>query len=105
MDKDFHLIELFGLYGNMLTERQKDLFSLYYECDLSLGEIAQIKGVSRQSVNDGLKKSKEVLISTEEKLGLAAKLSALKSIMRACKTGEISSDDAVSAAVNILEEF
>ncbi|MBQ7164325.1 MAG: hypothetical protein IJR61_03240, partial [Clostridia bacterium] len=59
MDKELRLIGLFGLYKNMLTENQKDLFNLYYECDLSLGEIAEIKGVSRQSVNDGLRKAKE----------------------------------------------
>ena len=74
MDKELRLVRLFELYGNLLTEHQRELFNLYYECDLSLGEIAEIKAISRQSVNDALKKSREILLSTEEKLGFASRL-------------------------------
>lgn len=81
MDKDFSLIGLFGLYGNLLTEHQQDLFNLYYECDLSLGEIAEIKGISRQSVNDGLKKAREILLDTESKLAFMRKLTSLQNCL------------------------
>ena len=74
MDKDLEFVTLFSIYGNLLTERQKDLFNLYYECDLSLGEIAEINGISRQSVNDALKKAREFLLETEKKLGFAQKI-------------------------------
>ncbi len=75
------LIQLFGIYKNLLTEHQKDLFNLYYECDLSLGEIADIKGISRQSVNDAIKKAKDILIQSEENLGFYAKITAVDQLI------------------------
>ena len=63
-------LKLFSEYKNLLTEKQTEVFSLYVECDLSLGEIAEIKGVSRQSVSDTITKTKEILLNYEEKLSL-----------------------------------
>ncbi|MCI5837889.1 MAG: DNA-binding protein [Christensenellaceae bacterium] len=103
MEKDFELTGLFGLYGNLLTEHQKELFDLYYGCDLSLGEIAEIKKISRQSVNDGLKKAKEVLFETEEKLGLYKKISLIKTeTEKARDCGDYKS--AVNNIKSLLEE-
>ena len=42
---------LYDLYGGMLTEKQRELFTLYYEEDLSLAEIAQNEGITRQGVH------------------------------------------------------
>ncbi len=81
MDKDLKLIELFGLYGKLLTEHQREIFNLYYECDLSLGEIAEIHEISRQSVNDALRKSRDMLYQTEEALGFYSKFSVLNKIV------------------------
>ena len=104
MDKDLKLIELFGLYGNLLTEHQKDLFNLYYECDLSLGEIAEIKSISRQSVNDGLKKAKEVLVSAEKKLGFAKKTREIHALLNSAEEGTLSAKDTAEKIINILED-
>jgi len=87
MDKDLSLIALFGLYGSLLTEHQRDLFNLYYECDLSLGEIAEIHGISRQSVNDALKKARDVLTDTESKLGFLRRLTLLDSCLSRAEAG------------------
>lgn len=65
--------ELFGEYGSLLTENQREVFYLYYSCDLSLAEISEMKGVSRQSVSDTLSKTREVLRGYDEKLGLISK--------------------------------
>jgi len=92
MDKDLQYVKLFGVYGNLLTEHQKDLFNLYYECDLSLGEIAEINGISRQSVNDALKKSREILLDIESKLGFLDKFSKINDIIATAKN----SDDEVA---------
>ena len=92
MDKDLQYVKLFGVYGNLLTEHQKDLFNLYYECDLSLGEIAEINGISRQSVNDALKKSREILLDIESKLGFLDKFSKINDILSTAKN----SDDEVA---------
>ncbi len=65
--------ELFSIYKSLLTDKQADVFSLYVECDLSLGEISEIKSISRQGVSDTINKTKEILLSYEEKLGLLSK--------------------------------
>ena len=49
--KDMETVRLFDAYGALLTERQRKIAELYYNYDLSLGEIAEENGVSRQSVS------------------------------------------------------
>ncbi len=81
MEKDLFYIELYQEYKNLLTENQAEVFNLYYLCDLSLGEIAQIKGVSRQGVSDNLSKTRELLDDYENKLGLLKKKMQLLEIL------------------------
>lgn len=66
--KDLKYLQLFDAYGPLLTEHQRELCELYYMCDLSLTEIAEQKGVSKQSVSDTLAKSRVLLDAYEEKL-------------------------------------
>ena len=63
------IVLLYDYYGDLLTDRQKECFELRYYQDLSLGEIAEQKGVSRQSVSDCLQKCRKQLETYEEKLG------------------------------------
>lgn len=70
VEKTVRMNLLFDMYGGLLTERQRQLFSLYYEEDLSLGEIAEQFRVSRQAVYDILKRSIKALEGFEERLGL-----------------------------------
>ena len=81
MEKDLFYIELYQEYKNLLTENQAEVFNLYYLCDLSLGEIAEIKGVSRQGVSDNLSKTRELLDDYENKLGLLKKKMQLLEIL------------------------
>lgn len=74
--------ELFSIYKGLLTEKQADVFSLHAECDLSLGEISEIKNVSRQGVSDTINKTKEILLGYEEKLGLLTKKRQLQNIQK-----------------------
>lgn len=69
-DRLLHANLLFDFYGQLLTEKQRCLFQLYYQDDLSLGEISLQHGVSRQAVHDILKRSQRALEEFEEKLGL-----------------------------------
>lgn len=64
---------LYDFYGPLLTERQRTLMELYYEQDLSLGEIADQCGITRQGVHDGLKRACEALERYEERLGLVSR--------------------------------
>jgi predicted DNA-binding protein YlxM (UPF0122 family) len=70
MEKLARMNLLYDFYGQLLTERQRRFVELYYAHDLSLGEIAEEFGVSRQAVYDILKRSEQSLTDYESKLGL-----------------------------------
>ncbi|MFZ5596305.1 MAG: YlxM family DNA-binding protein [Bacillota bacterium] len=73
MEKLTKMNLLYDFYGQLLTERQRKFIELYYCHDLSLGEISEQYGVSRQSVHDTLRRSEQSLCRFEEKLGLVGK--------------------------------
>ena len=77
-EKDLKKAYLLDFYGDVLTERKKEVLDMYYNEDLSLAEIADQIGISRQGVRDLIKKAEEELLFLEDKLGLAKKMSALK---------------------------
>lgn len=68
MKEVVHFSSLYDIYGNLLTERQKDVFESYYFENLTLDEIALFDGVSKSSVAKTLKQVKETLEEFEEKL-------------------------------------
>lgn len=72
-EKKEWLNQLFDLYGELLTEKQKSYFKLYYFEDYSLQEIAEVFEVTRNAVFDHLKKAEEHLLSYENKLHLKEK--------------------------------
>ena len=63
------LILLYDYYGDLLTDRQKECFELRYDQDLSLGEIGQELGISRQGVHDNLSRTEALLLNMEAKTG------------------------------------
>lgn len=71
MNKDLNMSILLDLYGELLTEKQRDVLELYYNDDLSLAEIAQQYEISRQGVHDSIKRGEEALLSFEKVLGLS----------------------------------
>lgn len=68
MKDDLHFLRLWDTYSPLLTATQREITDLYFNYDLSLGEIAEQKGVSRQSVSDCLQKCRKQLEKYEEKL-------------------------------------
>ncbi len=70
MKDDVRFLRLWDLYSPLLTKTQREITDLYFNYDLSLGEIAEQKGVSRQSVSDCLKKCRKQLEEYEEALGI-----------------------------------
>jgi len=70
MDKNVEINLLLDFYGNLLTERQREVMALYYEDNLSLTEIAEELSISKQGVSDILKRSEKALYDTESKLNL-----------------------------------
>ena len=69
---------LFDFYGEVLTEKQQDFFDLYHNHDMSLGEIAENTGITRQGVRDVIVRATQVLRAMEEKLGLVARYKAVQ---------------------------
>lgn len=84
MEKDLSIGILNDIYGALLTENRRDVIKSYYDCDLSLGEIAENCGISRQAVRDSVNKAKEALLEFEEKLGIKAKLDKIGDELREC---------------------
>ena len=106
---------LFDYYGGMLTEKQRDCFDMRYNQDLSLGEIADTLGVSRQAVCDNLTRTEALLRRMEENIGCVKRdilrRKAFHEILEAATVLDASSDPAVlrsvqriRAALHTLEE-
>ena len=69
-EKNFLIGMLSDLYGGLLTGRQREILDLYYNDDLSLSEVSEECGITRQGVREALKKAEEQLLLYEERLGL-----------------------------------
>ncbi len=77
-EKTLEMTMLFDFYGELLTEKQRDCFDLYYNDDLSLAEIAQEQGISRQGVRDNLVRAEHALREYEAKTGLLQRFEELQ---------------------------
>ena len=97
----FEMALLFDTYGGMLTDKQRECFDMRYNQDLSLGEIAEMMGVSRQAVNDNLKKTEALLRRMEENIGCVKRYmvirEALQEILEVAAVLDASSDPAVAS--------
>ena len=71
MAKNLEISFLLDFYGSMLTEKQRIMIEYYYNDDLSLAEIADNEGITRQGVRDSIKRAEGQLLELEERLGLA----------------------------------
>ena len=104
--KDLNIGFLLDFYGDVLTERRRDALDFYYNNDMSLSEIAEEMGISRQGVRDLIKKAEEELFFYEEKLGLAKKFEdAQKHAERAlamCESGADTHD--IESEIRLLLE-
>lgn len=66
----YRMALLYDFYGDMLTDRQKEFYDLYYNEDLSLAEIAENYGITRQGVRDVIVRAEAVLTELEDKTGI-----------------------------------
>ena len=107
MKDDLHFLRLWDLYSPLLTATQKEVTDLYFNYDLSLGEIAEQKGVSRQSVSDCLQKCRKQLEKYEEKLGFLKAIDGLSQEYSAYMTEVerfIEGEKGNFPALNVLQE-
>ena len=104
----FEMTLLYDYYGKMLTEKQQEYIDMRYNQDLSLGEIAEIQGVSRQAVFDNLTRTEALLRRMEENIGSVKRdmltRSAVQQILDAAAVLDASSDPAVWAAARRIKK-
>ena len=101
MAKELKFVILLDCYGELLTDKQRDYMELYYCEDLSLSEISEPQGITRQAVRDVVKRSEQILLETEKKLGLAQKISAVRQCLENLKSVSAEcSDKQISSAMN-----
>lgn len=86
--KDLYVSALLDVYGHCLSDKQKALTEYYYNDDLSLSEIAENEGITRQGVNDLIKRAVALLNSLEEKCGYCKSFLRLKELSLEANRGE-----------------
>ena len=78
----YRMAMLYDFYGDLLTDRQKDFYDLYYNEDLSLAEIAENYGITRQGVRDVIVRAEAYLTEIEDKTGLIRRFHTMQSQLR-----------------------
>lgn len=91
---------LYDFYGDLLTEHQKDIYEGYVLENLSLTELAESSGISRQGVHDLIKRVENMLEGYEEKLHLVAKFLHIKEEVQ-----KIQASESLNEAQEIAEEI
>ncbi len=104
MPKNLNYALLLDYYGALLTDKQRETLEYYYNDDLSLSEISEIVGTSRQGVMDIIKRSEQQLNLFEQKLGLKSHFHAVDSVAEiiAEVLQELNDDDLKSKLQNAL---
>ncbi len=108
--KDLTMPFLLDFYGDLLSPRQRNVLSLYYEDDLSLSEIGDELNISRQGVRHIIKKGEDQLKDYESRLGLEKRFSETRTIVdevigRLKKIRENAGDDSVAEEIDKIMEL
>ncbi len=101
---------LLDFYGELLTDKQRECYELHYNEDLSLAEIAEQLGISRQGVWDNIRRAETALTEIENKTGLVARFTQAQRSLdsmrgRARRLSELCSGDARRAACELESEL
>lgn len=100
LDKLNQINPLYDAYKALLTSKQQEYMELYYHEDLSLGEIADEFGVSRNAIHDNIKRTEKLLLDYEEKLQLHKKSRTREEIY-----GKIKSHTADKTITELVEQL
>ena len=110
----YRMAMLYDFYGALLTDRQKEFYDLYYNEDLSLAEIAENYGISRQGVRDVIVRAEAAMTEIEDKTHLIRRFfrmqdeltaidAAADRLLDAVRQGCLS-DDLVEECANTVKE-
>ncbi|MCR5703064.1 MAG: putative DNA-binding protein [Eubacterium sp.] len=97
---------LYDFYGELLTDHQKEIFEDFFLNDLSLTEIAEERGISRQGVHDLVKRCEKTLNSYEDKLHLVERFSKTKEdVAQICALAEQRDEKSILKIKEIAQEI
>ena len=82
MPKNLEISYLLDFYGDVLSPKQKEVMEQYYNDDLSLAEISENFGITRQGVRDAIKRAEGILLQLEEKVGMVRRFGAVQQRIR-----------------------
>lgn len=100
--KDLYVSALLDVYGFALSEKQRTLTEYYYNDDLSLSEIAENEGITRQGASDLIKRSVAQLKAFEDECHYCENFLKLKNLSKEIKNGD---DKAISRILEIIEDL
>lgn len=101
MAKDLYICALLDFYGPFLSEKQRVVAEYYYNDDLSLGEISENEGITRQGVRDLIKRAEVQLKKYEEECGYCKKVLTLQNIL----TDDATDSRKLSRVAEIIDNF
>ncbi len=101
-EKDLSLSLLYDLYSSLLSEKKREVFEAYFLSDLSLAEISEETGTSRQAVRDLVNRTKQELLGYEEKIGLGQKR---RELLLLCDKLEKATEEEIAPIVKNLREI
>lgn len=105
LEKTTHIISLIDLYGDLLTKKQQDYLNFYYQDDLSLSEIAEELGVSRNAVYDQVRRATHILENYEAKLHLLEKYQERIALIKQIEAEEEIKHDQLEDYLQRLKEI
>lgn len=102
MEKNLYISALLDIYGRFLSEKQRSLCEHYYNDDLSLSEIAENEGITRQGVCDSIKRTETKLTAWEKECGYCEKIARLKALAAKPQSDH---EKTLQAITEIIENF
>ncbi len=99
--KNLYISALLDVYGEFLSEKQRSITEHYFNDDLSLSEIAENEGITRQGVSDLIKRAEAQLLSFEERCKYCEKILSLKNLAVATRNG----NDKTNEILDIIESL
>ena len=85
-NQTYRMTMLYDFYGELLTDRQKEFFDLYYNEDLSLSEIAENNGITRQGVRDVIVRAENTMQEVEDKTGIIRRFQSQRPLLDSIET-------------------
>ena len=109
MDRIYYITLLVDIYGELLTDKQRDVMTAYYFDDLSLNEIGERQGITRQAVQDMIKRTEKLLDQYESRLMLVEKhikrKSCIEKALKLIDNEEHCGSGTIDAVRNLLKEI